>query len=240
MPDYLLTETAEFADLYADLYDIPREQIVGVPIGADDEVFHPRKNRVFDSFTVAYWGNFLPHHGLDTVVSAIEALQNEDIQFHLYGDGPLREDIEQRVSELSVDTTTFHGRVPAEELSIAAANADIALGIFEDDPRSLASITNKVTEGVAAGTAVVTMRSPAIEEWFTEGENIVLVPPEDPEALVEAIRRLRDNPTERERISQRGRERYETVFSVEHIGELLVDALPLTGSRRSESSSDLR
>lgn len=240
LPDYHLTETAEFADLYADLYDIPRERIVGIPIGADDETFYPRTDDVFDSFTVAYWGNFLPHHGLDTVVSAIDILRDEGIQFHFYGDGPRRDEIEESVSELGVDSVTFHGRVPAKELSIAAANADVALGIFEDDPRSRSSITNKVTEGVAAGTAVVTMRSPAIEEWFTDDGNIVLVPPEDPPALADAILRLRDDPTRRERISRAGRARYETVFSVEHIGELLVGALPLTACRRSDRATDPR
>lgn len=61
LPDYLLTETAEFADLYVDLYDLRREQIVGIPIGADNDTFHPRKDDVSESFTVAYWGNFLPH-----------------------------------------------------------------------------------------------------------------------------------------------------------------------------------
>jgi glycosyltransferase involved in cell wall biosynthesis len=230
LPDILLTETGEFADLYVDLYGIPRERIVGIPIGADD-MFHPREDDIFDSYTVAYWGNFLPHHGLETVVAAIDILRTEDVQFHFYGDGPLRTDIQERIHKLEVNSVTFHGRVPAEELSVAAANADVALGIFEDDPRSQASITNKVTEGVAAGTAVVTMRSPAIEEWFDDNENIVLVPPEDPDALADAIHDLRNEPARREEIARAGRQRYETVFSVEHIGELLVDTLPFAAKR---------
>ncbi|MFD1646114.1 glycosyltransferase [Haloarchaeobius litoreus] len=228
LPAYHLTETAEFARLYTDLYSLPRERIVGLPLGADDTWFHPREDSPFDSFTVVYWGNFLPHHGLDTVVGAIDRLRDEDVDFVFLGEGPKLDCIRERIDGLDVSNVEFRGRVPWEELSEAAAGGDVALGIFADDPRSRASITNKVSEGVAAGTAVVTMRSPAIEEWFTDGEDIVLVPPEDPDALADAIRDLRDDPETCDRIARQGRERYESVFSIEHIGELLVEQVPLS------------
>ncbi|WP_440989459.1 glycosyltransferase family 4 protein [Haloarchaeobius baliensis] len=228
LPAYHLTETAEFARLYTELYSIPRARIVGLPLGADETWFHPRDDSPFDRFTVVYWGNFLPHHGLDTVVDAIDRLRDEEIDFVFLGEGPELERIRSRVEAVGAPNVEFRGRVPWEELSTAAGGGDVALGIFADDPRSRASITNKVSEGVAAGTAVVTMRSPAIEEWFTDGENIVLVPPEDPAALAAAIRELRDDAGYRERIAERGRERYESVFSTEHIGELLVEQVPLS------------
>jgi glycosyltransferase involved in cell wall biosynthesis len=230
LPTYLLTETDEFARLYSEMYSISRDRIIGLPIGADEEWFHPRDDSPFDRFTVVYWGNFLPHHGLDTVVNAIDKLSDERVDFVFFGEGPELERVRSRVELLNSPNVEFRGYVPWEELSVAAAGSDVALGIFADDPRSRASITNKVSEGVAAGTAVVTMRSPAIEEWFTDGENIVLVPPEDPSALVAAIRELRDDPAHRERIARQGRERYESVFSIEHIGELFIEEVPLSRS----------
>jgi glycosyltransferase involved in cell wall biosynthesis len=226
LPDHHLTETAAFADLYSDLYDIPREKLLGVPIGADDTWFHPDNDEdPFDEFTVVYWGNFLPHHGLDTVVDAAKRLQDEGIRFELYGEGPEQERIKKRVDDLDLQHVTFHGRVPWKELSVAAAGGDIALGIFADDPRSDASITNKVTEGVAAGTAVVTMDAAGIGEWFGHGSDIYLVPPADPEALADAIRTLRDDTELRERIGISGRRTYDEVFSVERIGETVVEDL---------------
>jgi glycosyltransferase involved in cell wall biosynthesis len=231
-PAYHLTETADFARLYAELYGIPQDQIVGVPLGADETWFYPRDGTSFDRFTVVYWGNFLPHHGLDTVVDAISRLESEKIDFVFLGEGPELDRIRGRVRELDVSNVEFRGRVPWEELSEVAASGDIALGIFRDDPRSQASITNKVSEAVAAGTTVVTMRSPAIEEWFTDGENIALVPPESPDDLAAVIRELRDEPERRERIARRGRQRFESVFSTDQIGELLVEQIPLTRPSR--------
>ncbi|WP_256301088.1 glycosyltransferase family 4 protein [Haloarchaeobius salinus] len=226
LPDHNLTETDAFADLYSNLYDIPREKLLGVPIGADDTWFHPDNDEgAFDDFTVVYWGNFLPHHGLDTVVDAAGQLQDEGVRFELYGEGPEDERVRRAIDERGLDNVAIHGRVPWEELSVAAAGGDVALGIFADDPRSDASITNKVTEGVAAGTAVVTMDASGIREWFEHGEDIYLVPPTDGEALAEAVRTLRDDPELRERIGAAGRETYEEVFSVERIGRTIVTYL---------------
>jgi len=227
LPDYHLTETAAFETLYSDLYGLPKERIVGVPVGADETHFSPRPDdeSPFDSFTVVYWGNFLPHHGLDTVVDAAASLHGSGIDFVFLGEGPEKDRIEKRVADL--DHVEFRGRVAWAELSQAASGADVALGIFADDPRSKASITNKVSEALAAGTAVVTMRSPATEEWFTDGDDVVLVPPEDPDALAEALVALWEDDDVRRSIARAGRKRYEDVFSVEHIGQLLVDRVPL-------------
>ena len=226
LPDHNLTETAAFADLYSDLYDVPREKLLGVPIGADDTWFHPDNDEdPFDGFTVVYWGNFLPHHGLDTVVDAAARLEGEGVRFELYGEGPEDDRIRRVVEQRGLDNVTFHGRVPWEELSVAAASGDVALGIFADEPRSDASITNKVTEGVAAGTAVVTMDASGVREWFEHGEDIYLVPPADGDALADAIRTLRDDTELRERIGAAGRDTYEAVFSVERIGRTIVEFL---------------
>lgn len=237
LPDYHLTETAEYAEMYADLYSLPRDRIVGIPIGAEDTWFHPREDggTSFDRFTVVYWGAFLPHHGVETIVDAAAELADEGVDFVLIGDGVRKERIERRVSDLGLDNVEFWGRAPWEDLGRAAAGADVTMGIFSDDPRARASITNKVSEGIASGSAVVTMDSPPIRRWFTHGENVYLVPPEDPAALAEAVRTLRDEPALRERIARGGRELHETVFSVDHIGELLVENVPL-----SEGTTDRR
>ncbi|ELY42095.1 glycosyltransferase [Natronorubrum sulfidifaciens] len=230
LPDYHLTETAEYARLYATLYSLPRSRIVGIPIGADDTWFHPREDggTAFDRFTVVYWGAFLPHHGVETIVDAAAELAADDIQFVLIGEGVGKDRIERRVAEHGLENVEFWGRAPWETLGRAAAGADVTMGIFSDDLRAQASITNKVSEGIASGSAVITMDSPPIQRWFTHTEDIYLVPPEDPTALAAAIRTLRDDPMLRERIARGGRTLHETVFSVDHIGKLLLENVPFS------------
>jgi glycosyltransferase involved in cell wall biosynthesis len=231
LPDYHLTETGQFADLYTDIYGLDRNRIIPLPVGVDERWFSPRQGPTTDEFTVLYWGNFLPHHGLDHIIEAATNLENEEVQFVFLGDGPEKDRVQSAVSERGLPNVSFYGRVPMEELVDWIATADICLGIFSSDPRARASITNKVSEGVAMGKPVVTMDSPAIRDWFTHGENIYLVPPEDSTALAEAIQALYDNADLRERIGDNARTLYEEAFSPENIGRILDESLPLSGTQ---------
>ncbi len=51
-------------------------------------------------------------------------------------------------------------------------------------------IPNKVFQALACGTPVVTADTPAARELLRDGESALLVPPGDPEALADAIRRV--------------------------------------------------
>jgi glycosyltransferase involved in cell wall biosynthesis len=51
-------------------------------------------------------------------------------------------------------------------------------------------IPNKVFQALACGTPVVTADTPATRELLRDGESALLVPPGDPAALVDAIRRV--------------------------------------------------
>lgn len=232
LPNYHLTETEQFADLYADVYGIPRDRIVPLPVGVDDRWFKPREVSSKDNFTVLYWGNFLPHHGLDTIVDAVAELDDEEIEFVFLGEGPEKERIQAEAESHDLSNTRFLGRVPMDDLVDWIAAADVCLGIFSSDIRARASITNKVSEGVAMGKPVVTMDSQAIRDWFTDREDIYLVPPEDGVALAAAIRDLRDDSALRKTLGANARTRYEDAFSPENLGRILSESIPLSrGSR---------
>ena len=59
-------------------------------------------------------------------------------------------------------------------------------------------------EAMACGAAVVTTRSGGVEDFAVHGENALLVPPRDPEALADAIASLLDDHDLRRRIAHRG------------------------------------
>jgi glycosyltransferase involved in cell wall biosynthesis len=53
----------------------------------------------------------------------------------------------------------------------------------------------KLFEYLAAGRAIVASDLPAFREVLQDGATALLVPPDDPEALAAALRRLADDPT---------------------------------------------
>ena len=70
------------------------------------------------------------------------------------------------------------------------------------------------------------MDSEAIREITAENEkNCILVPPNDPKKLADAILFLKNNPHKRESIAKAGRELYVKNLSLEKTGKVLVGYL---------------
>jgi glycosyltransferase involved in cell wall biosynthesis len=68
-------------------------------------------------------------------------------------------------------------------------------------------------EAMACGRAVVTSDAPGCRDCVRDGDNGLLVPVKDVEALAAAIRRLLDDPDLRRRMGARGRERAVNEFA---------------------------
>jgi glycosyltransferase involved in cell wall biosynthesis len=121
---------------------------------------------------------------------------------------------------------TFERRfLPREELEERLAAADAVLGVFGSTAKSLRVIPCKVYDGLAAGLPVVTGDGPGPREMLRDGENALLVDRKDPEALVAALRRLRDEPGLPERLREGARRTARQEFSPEAIGLRLKAAL---------------
>ena len=226
LPDHHLVGTDQFIDLYSGMYGIPKERFVRLPPGADEDWFSPREDvDKRETFTVLYWGNFLPHHGVGTIVGAAAELREEPYEFVFLGSGPKKERYQEMCEELALSNVRFEGFVPREEQQEWIASSHVALGIFAEDPRSLASITNKVSEAVASKKAVVTEESPAIDAWFDHGESVYTVSSEDPTALADAIRTLEADRDLIERLEAGGYAVYDREFDVDAIAAILDEHL---------------
>lgn len=79
-------------------------------------------------------------------------------------------------------------------------------------------------EAMAIGRPVVGCHENRPADFVSNGENGLLVPPRDVEALAQAIRTLRDSPAELEEIANRGRTTAQE-FSWNRNVERMLDAL---------------
>lgn len=93
-------------------------------------------------------------------------------------------------------------------------------------------------EAAASGRAIVTTDTSGCREIARHGENGLLIPPHDIEALTAALRTLIDQPDLRQRMGRRSREIAETEFSLELICSqtLAVYATLLAQARSSRGS----
>jgi glycosyltransferase involved in cell wall biosynthesis len=225
LADRVLLDTESHRDFFCRTFAVPAEKIWVLPIGADETVFRPASGHsgAGRPFTVLHFGRYIPLHGLDTVVRAAAILEADGApcRFLLVGDGEERGRIESLARELKLRTLEFRPAVAPERLAEVVQSADLCLGIFGRTGKAARVVPNKVYEAMAAGKPVITGDSPAAREMLTDGEDCLLCPMGDPQALAAGIRRVARDPALALRLAEAGRRRFERSAASAVIGDML-------------------
>jgi len=200
--------------------------MVRVWTGADDAVFHPdptvEKRKIF---TAVFRGGFLPATGIEHVLSAARLLlDRSDIRFLVIGRGMLENDVRSRIEKEHLSNveliTSF---VPDDELRRLMLSCHVALGQFASHERMERTIQNKTFEALALGLPYITRDSPSNRELLTDRETCLFVPPDDPEALAQAIISLKDHEEmRREHLGNAAWKLYEAEASPQAIGRRIM------------------
>lgn len=155
----------------------------------------PRPRRAGDPLKVLFYGQYVPLHGTEVIVSAAALLAGEGgIEMTMIGTGPEREAASRLAAARRVAGLTFEDWVGYEELPVRLAAADVALGIFGTTPKAGMVVPTKVYQAAASGRAVVTADTPALREVFTPDRDVLAIPAGDSMALAATLRHLRDMP----------------------------------------------
>ena len=133
---------------------------------------------------IVWVGRMVSVKGLDVLLDALVLLESRSIDPHLYlvGDGPLRRDLVARAVALGVSArVTFAGPKLHDELPDWYRAADLTVL-----PSRSEGLPNVLRESLACGTPFVASNVGGINE-IADSRFGLLVPPEDPEALADAI-----------------------------------------------------
>lgn len=190
--DRVVLDTAAHAGYFAGMYRLPPEKLAHVLVGVEPETFPPFPAAGGDPerpVTVLFYGQFIPLHGIDTIVRAAQAASGEAIQWVLIGKGQEAAKIRSLIAAAPA-RIEWVPWVDYEALGDRIAEADLCLGIFGDTGKAARVIPNKVYQILSAGAPLVTRDSPAIRELLKDSmPGVYLVPPADPDALLAAVRR---------------------------------------------------
>jgi glycosyltransferase involved in cell wall biosynthesis len=158
-------------------------------------------------FVVGFVGSFKVWHGVDFLFKAFARLRAEDAAYHLLlvGDGPMRAALEEETRRLGLqEAVTLVGSVPHEEVPRYLALMDVAVAPYpalEDFYFS----PLKLYEYMAGSRAVVASRIGQVAEVVADGLTGLLYEPDDREALIGCIRRLRADLNLRRELGQNAR-----------------------------------
>ncbi len=237
LSDLVLADTQAHKDYYCSTFGLSYDRVEVVPVGFDDRVFtkslaESKSRKLADNekstFTVFFFGSFLPLHGVQTAVQAAALLLKEDKTFFFtfIGSGQTFPEAKRLASELNLGRIAFDGWLSQPVLAERIARqADLVLGIFGRTEKARRVVPHKVFQAMALRKPVLTARTPAAEEFFTHGENIYLCPPGDPESLAQAILELRYNNALRQAIADQGYELVWRNFTPKALGSCLKKIL---------------
>lgn len=167
--------------------------------------------------------------GHDLVLDAMARLRAEgmDVWYAVVGDGPEKEVLQAKAEALGLSPwVIFTGAVADDDLPCWYAACDIFVMPSRDIPGQPPEGLGLVyLEANAAGKPVVGARTGGVEDAIVDDETGFLVPPEDPEALAAALRRLLHDRDLAARLGDQGRQRVESQFTWRHVAERFLTAI---------------
>ncbi|MBN1918108.1 MAG: glycosyltransferase [Verrucomicrobia bacterium] len=202
MADVVLADTAAHAGYYRRIFPVRHTRFEIVPVGADERLFSPAAQppRSEGLCVAGFWGTFIPLHGVETILGAAARLRDQPLRFEIVGRGQTYGRAVALVRDLGLSNVRLIPPMEPADLARFARSCDIGLGIFGATPKAARVVPHKVYQAALTGLPVVTRDSPAIREFFRDGEHMLLVPPADPAALAEALLGLANDQARRRRI----------------------------------------
>lgn len=171
-------------------------------------------------------GRFVEKKGIVHLLDAFRRLDAQGVaaELTLIGDGPLGDKIRQEAK--SLPRVNFLGWQPQGEVrrwmrgavAVCVPSVEAAAGDAEGLP-------NVALEAMAAGAPVIGSRSAGIGEAVVDGGTGLLVPPADPAALADALRRLVADPALRTAMGEAARRRAAQEFDAATQSRRLEDTL---------------
>jgi colanic acid biosynthesis glycosyl transferase WcaI len=233
--DRLVVVTPAFKDHLVKHWRVPSEKISVVDNGVDTNLFRPLP---LDSvlrhtlgaegrFVVSYIGTMGLAHGLETVVEAASRLQNAapEILFLLVGEGAEKERIAALTRSRGLTNVRFVGQQPRETVPDYISASDVCLVPLKRTDLFKTVLPTKMLEFMACARPVILGVDGHARSVLQHADGGIFVTPEDPEALVNAIKTLAADPALRQAMGRNGRQYVQQNFSRQQTAIAYLDVL---------------
>lgn len=211
LPYVLTVSRSSKRDINAQM-QVPLEKMTVVPVGVDQDVFKPYPDVTpIEGRLMVTTSSDVPMKGLLPLLEAVAKLRTErNVTLTVIGKPQEGGRVDQALDRLNLrDAVTCVSGISDEELARTYGEAQVAVVPSLYEGFSLPAI-----EAMACGVPLVATTGGALPEVVGQsGETGVLVPPDDPGALAQAIGELLDDPAARARIGAAGRARVHERFT---------------------------
>ena len=178
-----------------------------------------------DLFVVGYTGVLGYSQSLHQVLDAAHLLRDiNDIEFAIFGDGPLRASLEARIIKDDLESVKIYPHQASTRMPHIQSALDAGLVPLAKGPLLEGARPSKMFEIMAAGRPIILCARGEAERLLHLGEDGpagLAVPPEDPPALARVVRELKIEKETAAAMGRRGKEVVRKHFDREQIANQL-------------------
>jgi glycosyltransferase involved in cell wall biosynthesis len=198
------------------------DKVTVVTNGYEPEVFEaadyswkPREEFGWqDRFVVVYAGALTQAYDIPTLLRCAERLREyDDILFVLVGEGDRKADYKVYCEQHGLHSFQFIDYQPRRKMPVLLSAADVGVHLFRDDPLWRYVLGNKPFDYLGSSLPMIYAGEGDTAELVEDAGAGFVVTPEDDAALAEAILTLRNDPSLKAEMGERGREYVSTHYS---------------------------
>ena len=200
--DAVVVTSAATQRILVEDYSVPTDRIFVVPPGSD--LVAPAQGSTDGIIRLLSVGAVVPRKGFDVLIAALAGLTELPWRLIIVGDRTRdRQASRQLDADISLhklgERISVLGEVTPQHLAKLYVEADVFALASRFEGYGMA-----FAEAIARGLPVIGTNAGAIPDTVPDGTGI-LVRPDDPAALAQALRRVIENPAERQRMGKSAR-----------------------------------
>jgi glycosyltransferase involved in cell wall biosynthesis len=176
----------------------------------DRSIFRPSKKKPYTGgrFLLLYHGTLHWHQGLDLAVRAFSKIKDlvPGADFHIYGHGPAKPDLQVLIEELHVEKrVVLHEQIPLREMPAVIETAKLGIVPKRKDNFGNEAFSTKILEFMAMGVPVI-VSDTKVDRYYFNDSVVRFFRGEDEDDLARAILDLIEHPEKRQTLIEHAAE----------------------------------
>jgi glycosyltransferase involved in cell wall biosynthesis len=191
-----------------------------------------------DTFTLGYVGRLSKEKGVDLIIDALGRLPGPRFRAVIVGDGPEREALQRRASELGLaGRVEWRGYVPHADQTEKYRGVDLVLVPSRTMPNWKEQFGRVVLEALSSGKPVLTSDSGELPNLVSQTGGGTTFPEDDLTTLVSRIEQVDAEPESLARWASRGHEAVERLFDSQVLAGRFCEAVAAAGQAEAPAPS---